>query len=297
VAELYVATDEEGRQAHLDPPVIWPLPARDGDVVVPGGALTGDLVLSEPGDLLGKLDSHVHVAEPTGAEAPAAGAGGGAHHVGSARLVSTTPWDGYMAAGFALDCAEHVLGEAGEVALPDGTPLRAALVRVRQWLASAEGDDGPTGRIRELALAWRMRRQGKAIGDAAFATYAADLAAEVDAMEDPVWTAVAAARDAALAAVEAVQHARMPVVSTIESGSYEAVERHVDQGGGIHRHAPASWVPFWVAADDAAERARQAAGASGGEEAAAAERAWQAGRLGELLRGEGPDGRPPGGHR
>jgi hypothetical protein len=297
VAELYVATDEDGRQAHLDAAVHWPLPAQSADDVVPGAALTGQLTLFEPRALLGRLDRSIHLAEAT--EPGAAGAGGddGTHVVPAARLVRTTPWDGYLAAGFALDCAEHVLGDAGDLPLPDGTPLRAALARVREWLTSAEADDGVTGRFRDLAVAWRVKRQGKAIGDVAFGAWTADLLAEVDAMEDPVWTAVAAARDAALAAVEAVQHAHMPVVATIESDSYEAVGRHVDQGGGLHRHAPTSWVPYWVATDDAAERARQAAGAAGGPDGAAAELEWQAARLVELLSGGGPDEGAAADHR
>lgn len=284
MAQWYVATDEDGRQVHVDPAVTWPLPVVEDGEAVPGEAVTGDLVLRAPRALLGELDRYVHLAEALGA-APGAPGEDGTWVVPAARLLATTGWDGPMAARFALDCAEHVLGDAGDLKLADGTPLSEALGKVREWLASAEADTGFTGRIRDLAIAWRMRRQGKAIGDVAFAAWTADLAAEVEAMDDPIWTAVAAARDAALAAVEAVQHARLPLLAAIEGEGYEAVERSVDQSKGLHRHAPASWVPYWVAAEDAAERARQAAAAAGGPELGAAELEWQGERLAVLLAG------------
>jgi hypothetical protein len=183
-----------------------------------------------------------------------------------------------VGAGFALDCAEHVLGAASGVTLPDGTPLGEALAQVRAWLASAEAQAGPLGKLRDLALGWRLRREGKSIGDAAFDAWVAATGADVDAFEDPTWTAVAAARDAALAAVEAVQHAVFPHLSEFEAHRYQTVERHVVAPiPPAHEHPPSSWVPWWVATADAAERARLA----GGED----ELDWQAARLESLLLG------------
>jgi hypothetical protein len=276
--ELYVPTDGGGKDEGLEEPVKWPLPGGDTATPEPGEPAEGALALYQPAGLLGRLNSRIwvgEVLEPAGD----AGDAQGVVHAARARLLAPADWDGFAAAGFALDCAFHVIGAAADVELPDGTPLGEALQRVRGWLSTAEADAGALHRVRDLALAWRLRRQGKSIGDAAFDAFIADRAADVEALDDPVWAATAAARDASLAAVEAVQHAVFPHVSSLESSSYRTAERHVTTPPMGHEHAPASWVPYWVAADDAAERARQAGGDG--------ELQWQADRLGEVLRGAG----------
>jgi glutamate 5-kinase len=286
---LFVATDEHGVDHHAADPVHWSLPAEEGGSAVAGDPVEGALELCTAEGLLGRLAARVSVAEVLDAAAdPGAGAGGpGLVRAARARLVAPTAWDSFVAAGFALDCAERVLGDAAGVTLPDGTPLGDALARVREWLASAEAAEsaGPIARLRDLAVGWRLRREGKQIGDAAFDAWVADTAADVDKLEDPVWTAVASARDAALAAVEAVQQAMFPHLSAYEAARYEKSERQGMFLPQAHDHPPAAWVPYWVAAADAAERARQAAAAAGGEGAEAAELAWQESRLAELLAG------------
>jgi hypothetical protein len=279
--ELYVPTDGGGKDEGLEEPVKWPLPGGDAAAPEPGEPAEGALALYQPAALLGRLNSRIWVGEvldSAGADAPEQGV----VHAAQARLLAPAAWDGFAAAGFAIDCAFHVLGAAGDVELPDGTPLGEALQRVRDWLSTAEADAGALHRVRDLALVWRLRRQGKSIGDAAFEAFIADRAADVGALDDPVWAATAAARDAALAAVEAVQHAVFPHVTALEGSGYRATERHVDMPPMGHEHAPSSWVPYWVATDDAAERARSA----GGDD----ELEWQADRLGEVLRGAGGAG-------
>ena len=110
---------------------------------------------------------------------------------------------------------------------------------------------------------------------------------------DPAWETLAAARDAVLAAVEAVRHVALPFLADRETRKYEAHEERraaadVDEvdtpwgrfavGGGGPRYAPA-----WVSARDAAERSREAAADLEGSETGATERSWQVKRLLERL--------------
>jgi hypothetical protein len=287
VSELYVATDPEGLERRAGTQMVWPLPYLEARPFMPGRPVDHDVVLLEPRGLLGLLDECIWRAEPL------AGAAGGAdaamaavyaerrdapgleHHVG-ARLLEPTAWDGFMAAGFALDCAERVVANAAGVSLPDGTSLADALGEVRSWLDSAEGKDGRVGKLHEIAIAHRLHREEKVIEGAAAKLAEADAGAHLDTEKDPVWTAVAAARDALLAAVEAVQHAVRPRHREREARHFEESEH------GEHSDTE-KWLPFWIAADDAAERARQAAADAGGDEAGAAETEWQAARLAALL--------------
>jgi len=306
VAGLYVATDAEGCQRLDGRAIAWPLPAEDTDPVSPGETIEGEILLSTVQGLLGHLTERIYEAEllEPGSEDAAGAEPGLTIAAASARLLAPTPWSGARAARFAIACAEHVLGDAAGTELPGGTALADALAEAGAWLEEAVGDDAPGGalsRVRDLALLWRLRRRGKALGDLAFIELAGDIGSDVDALEDPVWSTVAAARDAVLAAVEAVQHAVFPRLSDLESHRYEKRERDVDEvvrfTGG--RRLQPSWVPAWTAADDAAERARQAAGeADGGEaqsgeaqsgeaqsgEAQSAEAEWQAAQLEEALR-------------
>jgi hypothetical protein len=285
VSELYVATDPDGLERRAGTGLAWPLPYLETRPFMPGHPVGHDVVLLEPRGLLGRLDERIWRAEPLAGQADAAMAAvyavredapGLQHHVG-ARLLEPTAWDGFMAAGFALDCAEHVVGNAAGVKLSDGTPLADALHEVRSWLESAGGPEGRAGKLHEIAVAHRLRREEKAIEGAVAQVAAAEASADVDREQDPTWAAVAAARDALLAAVEAVQHALMPRRREREARHFEATEH------GEHSDAE-KWLPFWIAADDAAERARQAAADAGGADAAAAEADWQAARLAERLR-------------
>jgi hypothetical protein len=289
---LYVATNADGRQlrvANGGAAYEWPLP--DTEAGTAAEPLEGDLLLLDAEGLLGHLDEKIWTAGPVGDAEPAQP--GRSVRASAARLLAPTPWDGFAAAAFALDCAGHVLGDSAGIVLSGGKTVGEALADARQALESREvADGGPLARVRDLALLWRLRREGKSIGDAAFEELAKDTEADVEAMGDPVWTAIAAARDALLAAVEAVQHAVFPHLSEFEGNRYEEVERDSDVTAHtvpapfgpvtVHR-ARASWVPAWVAADDAAERARRAAEDAAGDEAGRSERAWQAERLRRAL--------------
>jgi hypothetical protein len=271
----------------------WPLPggSADADAADPGtsaetapdgaGAeLEGDLILYSATGLLGHLDERIFKAE-----ALESGNGDTEVHATRGRLLAPTAWDGFVAAGFALDCAKHVIGSAADAALPDGTSLGDVLERCRRWLDEASDSESGFGhRVRQLAICRRLRRTGKELGDLAFTKAAGDRGADVDSLDDPEWTSIASARDAVLAAVEAVQHAAMPFVTDFESRRYEHLLREgVAREVGTRTRSHLAWVPYWVAADDAAERARQAALDNGGADGAVGELDWQAGRLVELL--------------
>jgi hypothetical protein len=289
--ELYVATDPEGLERRAGTEFVWPLPYLEVSPCMPGKPVEHEMALCEPSGLLGRLDECIWRAEPLAGEKDAAVAAaysvrpeaiGVQHHVG-ARLLEPTAWDGFMAAGFALDCAEHVMANAADVTLSDGTRLADALHEVRAWLESAEGHESRLGKLHDIAIAHRIHREEKALEDAAATLAAKDERAHVDTASDPVWTAVAAARDALLAAVEAVQHAVRPRHREREARHYEATDHAGDE-------MTERWIPFWIAADDAAERARQAAVDAGGEDAGYAELEWQAARLGALLLTPLPEG-------
>jgi hypothetical protein len=290
VSELYVATDPDGLERRAGTGFAWPLPYLETRPCMPGQQVDHDVVLLEPRGLLGRLDEHIWRAEPlAGDDTDAAMAAvyaerrdapGLEHHIG-ARLLEPTAWDGFMAAGFALDCAGHVVGNAGGVTIADGTSLSDALGAARTWLESAEGREG-LAKLHDIAIGRRLRREEKAIEGAAGKLAAADASADADSEKDAAWAAVAAARDALLAAIEAVQHALIPRGREREARQFEAAEH------GEHPDTE-KWLPFWIAADEAAERARQAATDAGGEDAGAAEAEWQAARLGELLLTPLPD--------
>lgn len=275
---LYVPTDAEGAQWSDSALLQWPIPAEGG---AEGDEIEGDLTLYSASGLLGHLDERIFKA----AALDGTDGEGGEVRARRARLVAATSWDGFRAAGFALDCAGHVAGSAADAALPDGTSLGEVLERARGWLDEAgESESGFGRRLRQLAICRRLRRAGKDLGDLAFNKAAADIGADIDALDDPEWTSIASARDAVLAAVEAVQHAVMPFVTEIESRRYEHYVREgVARETGSRTRAHLAWVPFWVAADDAAERARQAALDDGGAEGAAQELDWQAQRLTGVL--------------
>jgi hypothetical protein len=291
---LYVATNAEGRQLPMGDGAAdkWPLPAAEAGS--PGERIEADVLLLDAAGLIGHLDERIWVAEPLGGTEPAEP--GGSVRTSSARLLAPTPWDAIAAAAFALDCAGHIIGGSAGIALSGGKTVGEALADARQALEGREvAAGGPLARVRDLALLWRLRREGRSIGDAAFAELTKDTSAELEAMDDPVWTAIAAARDALLAAVEAVQHAVLPHVTEFEGSHYEEAERTADvtpraivvfEPMTVHR-GRGSWVPAWVAADDAAERARQSAKEAGGPESEQAELAWQVSRLRSAL-GEAP---------
>jgi hypothetical protein len=290
VSDRFVATDADGLQHHDGQHRRWPLPVREagrwqpGDVVGPDE--NGAPVLVDADQLLDQLGECVFRAE----------AGGEA---GTARLVAGTSWSEKQAAAFALDCVEHILqivpGSA-EAELPDGGTLGTIIASARQYLDNGTGGDTHRlGFVSRMAAARRLRRESTAIGDAAFTAATQAEGQGVDIMSDPAWETLAAARDAVLAAVEAVRHVAFPFLAERESRRYEAHEEHkvaeVDQvdtpwGRFAVGGAGPKYAPSWVAARDAAERSRQAAADLHGSQAGESERSWQVGRLLERLSAE-----------
>jgi hypothetical protein len=277
---FYVATDAEGAQHSDGLTTAWPLPVQVADgAFEPGATLSASaespLVLFRLEGLLDELAERIFVAEPmdgvpSGSDAPSVPTGRG-------RLTSETSWTGRSAARFALDCSTHVLGDAASLCLPSGASLGDVVAAAGRWLDGPTDADGQLlGRISRITTARRLRRQGQEIGDLAFAITISDEGRDAEALDDPAFAALAAARDAVLAAVEAVRHSAFPHLSGADSAEPDHGTTLVDTPWGSlfvgHRSTPA-----WAAARDAAERARRA-GANEDDE-----RAWQAGRLASAL--------------
>lgn len=284
---LFVPTNASGEQRVGETAVSWPLPGPPGE-----GQAPGDPVDAEPGApielldgdaLLDRLEERIFTAEVLEAEGDT---------VRRARLTKETGWNQKESARFALDCAEHVVGDWSRLRLPSGASLAEILAAAReaverQGAATAE-QQGLLQRLSRLALARRLRGLGRELGDLALQVTLEDEVADLDALDDPAWTAMASIRDAVLAAVEAVRHHVLPRLLERES---EPDARHE---GGHPEVLTTPWgnlavgersaaVPGWVAARDAAERARQAAADRGGTAAEEEERLWQAERLAQAL--------------
>lgn len=288
---LFVPTDAKGVQYHLETELFWPLPAAggEGDWTSPperGPAAAGHLTLLTLGALLEELGERIFVAEAApGAATPSDERG--IVEARSARLVRETAWSVHEAARFALDCAQHVLAEPTGLKLRSGASLEEVMAAARSWLDRSEGDAGLLGRVSRIATARRLRRRGDEVGDLAFAITVEDESEDLDAMEDPDWEAVAAVRDAVLSAVEALRHDAAPQLLESENTRYEEdstglepLPEPVDTPwGSFIGGRRAGVVPAWVAARDAAARARDAAGDANGPEAGELERGWQLDRL------------------
>jgi hypothetical protein len=243
----------------------------------------GEPVVLDGAGLLEQLGECVFVAERLG-------------DAGAVRLVAGTSWSEQTAARFALDCVDHILGivpGGAETELPGGGTLGAIIASARQYLEDGSASDaGRLGLVARIAATRRLHKDSVAIGDAAFAAAVQAEGQDADVVGDPVFETLAAARDAVLAAVEAVRHVALPFLTDRGTRKYEAMEERKDAdvdevdtpwgrfpvGGGGPKY-----VPSWVAARDAAVCARQAAKGLNGPAAGDAERDWQVGRLSECL--------------
>lgn len=287
--DRFVATDSDGVQHRDGFRRQWPLPRRGADGWEPGAVVEPDEhprpAVLDADELLDQLGERIFVAELVSDD-------------GAARLVAGTSWSEPVAAMFALDCVEHVLEivpGAAQAELPGGGTLSEIIASAREYLSTGAGAEAQRlGFVSRMAAARRLRRESTAIGDAAFAAAAQAEGAGLDMMSDPAWETLAAARDAVLAAVEAVRHVALPFLAERETRKYEAHEERraaadVDEvdtpwgrfavGGGGPKYPPA-----WVSARDAAERSREAAADLEGSEAGATERSWQVERLVERVR-------------
>ncbi len=287
--DRFVATDADGLQHHEGYRRRWPLPVRTAGDWQPGGVVEPDEhgapVLLDAAGILEQLGECVFVAEAVGDD-------------GAARLVAGTSWSEKAAATFALDCVEHILAAvpgSADAELPGGGALGPIIASAREYSVSGTGTDGHRlGFVSRLAAARRLRREGVSVGDTVFLAAVQDEAADLDVLGDPGWDTLAAAREAVLAAVEAVRHVSVPFLVDLETRRYEAREEgRAIQGGEVDTPwgrfpvgGGSKYAPAWAAARDAAERSRQAATDLGGPPAGESERSWQVGRLTELLRAE-----------
>jgi hypothetical protein len=298
---------------------VWSLPSQSDDgTPVHGRVLkpsaTGAICLLDLDVLLAVLGERIFVAEQTagiaeqtaGTAEQTAGtveqtagiaeqtAGIAEQTAGTAELVSETAWSLTAAAGFALDCAEHVVGDGAGVALPSGETLSDVIAAARKWLEQAETDTGLLARFSRMAALRRLRKQADEVAGLAFDAAIDVEVADKFVFDDARWTSIAATRDAVLSAIEVIRHTTVPHLSDVEQTRYE--ERSTSTQDPVITTFETPWgplnvgfrqatVPAWVAAAEAAERARQAAEDAGDTAAASTERAWQRDRLLQALRG------------
>jgi hypothetical protein len=284
----FVPTDASGDQRVGDDLTTWSLPERLPDGTWrPGGHLEPEtgapVVLRDLDGLLDDLGERIFLAEPVG---------DGGSSARGARLVSETSWNLHEAARFALDCAEHVVVDPAALTLPSGATLGDVFSSAREYLAKGEAPSGGlVERMSRLALARRLRRLGDNVADLAFQITVEDEADDLEALDDPAWTATAAVRDAVLSATEAIRHQAFPRLFEGQNRRYEADSTVVDlpnetfstPWGNFSAGNRAGVVPAWVAARDAAERARQAMADANGPDSGRREREWQRERLASAL--------------
>lgn len=292
----YVSTDALGVEHCADGAVHWLLP-KEGHGRETEGAR---LILRLPASLLDVLDDRIFEVVPIGTVTAASE---DAIVTTRARLVRRTPWDVGPAAGFALDCAAHVLNGVGDVVLPSGITLDRAVADGRRAL-KGEGDEEHEHllRLAELGSLRRLLRDRRLLRASLGVGLAEDNARDLDAIDDPAFDEVRTTVDAVLAALEALRHHLLP-------SSYRHLEEHREESeahkaesattsisppavvetpwgpGMVGGHRVLSYEPAWTAARDAARHARDTAKARAGGDAEAAgeERRWQAALLGSLL--------------
>ncbi|MHB8243762.1 MAG: hypothetical protein ACYDGN_00215 [Acidimicrobiales bacterium] len=288
-AESYfVPTDDNGKQHLGDDVTQWPLPTvRPDGGMDPGApiepAAGSPLLLRDLDGLLDDLGERIFFAEVLEA-------GPGA--IARARLTGETKWDLRQAARFALDCAEHVVVDPSALVLPSGVSLADVFRAAREYLERDETQgDRLLQRMSRLALARRLRHLGQDVADLALQITLEDEADDLDALDDPAWTATASIRDAVLSAMEAIRHDAFPRLFEAENRRYESdvngfnppPEIVSTPWGNFSAGTRAGVIPAWFAARDAAERARRAISDQNGPSHLAEERSWQRARLAGAL--------------
>ena len=293
--QYYVATDAFGVENSLSGPIQWALPSEGSITSAPSGRL---LTVRTALGLLEGLDAAIFRADPLDAAAPV---GDGTLHVRSARLVSKANWDTEVATYFALSCAEHILGAAAELTLPDGTALGAVITDARATLdALAPGAPEHLGYLARLSALRRLRRERAELGDISYAVLGEDDAKDLAALDDPAYATVIPIIDAVLAATEVLRHHLLLRFDASDEERVEERAQHEIVDGPTALRTPTTVVtpfgsamvgatrvpshdPAWVGAREAARHARMAAADRGGKAAEDVERAWQASTLSSLL--------------
>ncbi len=298
----YVATDTGGVQYEPGGRVSWSVPQHG---MVQETRRDEGLVLRRPAALLDALDEWICQAEPLEPAAPAGdGEGNGVARVRAARLLRRCAWDPTVACGFAIDCAEHVLGDAASVTLPGGITLAQVLSDARRAVA-----DGGTGRhehlgyFARLSALRRLEREQRELAGLEQEVILDDERRDLDVLDDPDYETVAPLVDSVLAAIEALRHHVLPHLYTgVEDRAEESEEHRAAEGqlDEVTRHSvlvstplgaaevgshTLRYEPAWTSAMLAARHARQAARDSAGVAGERAERQWQAAKLAALLAG------------
>jgi hypothetical protein len=292
---LYVATDADGIEHSAAGQVAWKLPVGHEAQLTDLGH---PLVLREPRALLEVLDERVYlVTPPEGVEI----ASNGTASVATARLTTRTPWNTAVATKFALDCADHLLSEVGDVSLPDGTSLAKVTADARQLLdGTASTSMEHLGRLARLNALRRLRHEEGAINAVTLKELDDADQKDVDAFDDPAYATAITVTDSVLAAIEALRHFVLPASFSKREEASENREQHgiEDQAspiptptmfvtplGPIMLHAPhlLPYDPAWVGAREAARHARSAMKDRQGTEGEARELTWQAAALAAVL--------------
>jgi hypothetical protein len=289
-SQYFVATDETGVERMSGDSIRWTVPSDDGAAIAltrPDGLR---IVLREPVALLDTLDDVIWIAEPD--DGVTATDVDGEFSTHSARLVRRTAWDQTAAARFAIDCAEHAIGRAAEVELPNGQKIADVLAAARAFLDSATDPGTHLGPLARLATIRRLKRENRLVTDLAYGLSMEDINNELDTTLDAAWTSAASVADSLFAALEALRHLAFPrYVGARENLAVEQGNHHEDDAvppsilttpwgaisiGGDHE---SPYLPAAVAAREAALRAREAVRDRDGADGERAERAWQAERL------------------
>jgi hypothetical protein len=292
---LYVPTDANGVEHAVTGKVTWKLPVEGVGQVTDLGH---PLVLRQPSALLEVLDEHIYLAEsPKGVKIGP----DGTVSVPTARLDMQTHWNTAAATKFALDCADHLLSEVGDEALPDGTPLTKVIGDARQLLDGTASDSMEhLGRLARLGALRRLRHERTEITAASFDELDEDGRKEIEAFDDPEYAMIITVTDSVLAAIEALRHYVLPAFYNDSEDAKENREQYANEDrltpistptmistplGPVMLHAPhlLPYDPAWVGAREAARHARMAMKDRKGADGEAGELTWQAETLASIL--------------
>jgi hypothetical protein len=292
---LYVSTDANGIEHSATGRVVWKLPVDGVGQVTDIGH---PLVLRQPRALLEVLDQHMYLAEsPKGVEISA----DGTVSVPAARLNSQTRWNAESATRFALDCADHLLSEVGDFALPDGTSLTKVTADARQLLDGTASDSMEhLGRLARLHALRRLRHERTEIAGASLEQLDEDERKDIDAFDDPAYATAITVTDSVLAAIEALRHYVLPEFYGDLEDARENREQYATEDrettiptptlvstplGPVMLHAPhlLPYDPAWTSAREAARHARIAMKDRNGAAGEASELTWQAATLASKL--------------
>jgi hypothetical protein len=291
---LYVATDAMGVDHSSVDKVAWLLP-EDGNVQITKS--DHPLVLRQPKALLEVLDQRIYLADsPTDVKIGADGTAS----VSTARLTLRTQWNADSATKFALDCADHLLGEVGDSPLPNGMSLVKVTADARQVLyGTATEPKEHLGRLASMSALRRLRRDRTKIASASLDELDEAMAKDLEAFDDPTFATEQTVIDAVLASIEALRHVVLPALYMAFDDAGETHGDHmvedskgqiptpqwIETGfGAIGLHVPKfPFDPAWVNAREAARHARDAMNDHGGADGEISELIWQAKTLAAIL--------------